>query len=739
MNETGAFAPLASLAAPLPDPPEGDILTPEQWETLIAVCEPFVPAISSTPTDHEKLKSYLPGDADTTMLDEYFNDSLTTEPRFRKSLHRMFSFYVPKQGREGLTFILSSLGTRAGALLLTGYATPIAQQPLERRAQITAAWADSYLPLLRTLHRTFAGLAKKIHAQHSTTLPKVLGFPEVPKDIERGDTYKFDFIDFSSSDAKTTLETDVVIIGSGCGAGVMAAKLANAGLKCIVLEKSYHYSAEYFPMAAAEATEHLFESGSHIPSDDSSIIVIAGSTFGGGGTINWSASLQPQSHIRREWAENGLPQFSTEEFQSCLDYVCERMGAAKSSSPEQLAKIPHNFANSTLLEGARRLGLSSIVVPQNTGGKPHWCGYCSNGCSSCTKQGPVNNWLPDAAEHGAQFIEGCFVDKILFSATSPSAVTGVLCTWTSRDRKSTKSITINAPRIVVSAGTLNSPLILTRSGLTNPHIGRNLHLHPCVTMAAHWPNRVNGWEGPILTSAVTALQNYDATGYGPAIECLCATPSFATLFYPYRANLVTKEDPLAAARDMRIQTAKWSHGTAFISLQRDRDGGQVYQDPDNNRLVRIKYTASQRDRNGMLQGQLAAARIAYVMGAEEIDCMNPTIARFNRSKTASKEVNDEAFELWLKDVERNGVASKNWQAAPMGTAHQMGTCRIGASWDKGVCDPWGKVWGCENVWVADASVFPTATGVNPMVTTMGLAEWIGRGIVRGWEEERAKE
>ena len=48
----------------------------------------------------------------------------------------------------------------------------------------------------------------------------------------------------------------------------------------------------------------------------------------------------------------------------------------------------------------------------------------------------------------------------------------------------------------------------------------------------------------------------------------------------------------------------------------------------------------------------------------------------------------------------------------------------------GVVDPKGKVWGTENLYVADASVFPSASGVNPMVTNMAISDWISRGISR---------
>jgi choline dehydrogenase-like flavoprotein len=52
----------------------------------------------------------------------------------------------------------------------------------------------------------------------------------------------------------------------------------------------------------------------------------------------------------------------------------------------------------------------------------------------------------------------------------------------------------------------------------------------------------------------------------------------------------------------------------------------------------------------------------------------------------------------------------------------------------GVVDPTGQVWGTKGLYVADASVFPSASGVNPMVTNMAISDWISRGIAKGLEE-----
>jgi choline dehydrogenase-like flavoprotein len=98
------------------------------------------------------------------------------------------------------------------------------------------------------------------------------------------------------------------------------------------------------------------------------------------------------------------------------------------------------------------------------------------GCWSAQKQGPAVSWLPDAARAGAQFIEGFQVDRVLFdeSGGTKKAI-GVKGTWTSRNsrggvdgplsERTVRKVTIKATRVIVSGGTLWSPIILLKSGL----------------------------------------------------------------------------------------------------------------------------------------------------------------------------------------------------------------------------------------------------------------------------------
>jgi choline dehydrogenase-like flavoprotein len=64
-------------------------------------------------------------------------------------------------------------------------------------------------------------------------------------------------------------------------------------------------------------------------------------------------------------------------------------------------------------------------------------------------------------------------------------------------------------------------------------------------------------------------------------------------------------------------------------------------------------------------------------------------------------------------------------------SHPMGTCRMGADPEQSVVDPDGRVWGWDNLHVADASVFPTSLGVNPQVTTMAVALAVGEAAAGG--------
>lgn len=234
---------------------------------------------------------------------------------------------------------------------------------------------------------------------------------------------------------------------------------------------------------------------------------------------------------------------------------------------------------------------------------------------------------------------------------------------------------------------------------------------------ANFSEPTNPWEGGILTAVVDSFQNLDSACHGVKLEAMTMIPSFVLPLLPW-----------SSGPDFKLLAASMRNMTGFISLARDSQTGRVYPDPVDGRC-RVAYTPSALDRRHCLTGLEALAKIAYVAGASSLLTTTAGVPTFQCAAKApgSPDITDSAFQEWLAIVNAKGLPIPD---ASFGSAHQMGTCRMSNSARTGVVNPQGKVWGVEALYVADASVFPSASGVNPMVTNMAISDWISRGISR---------
>ncbi|KAI1768866.1 long-chain fatty alcohol dehydrogenase [Hypoxylon sp. FL1150] len=744
----------APIATQLPELKSGTYLTETQWQVLLALIDAVVPSIvaeSEAGDQKHQLRISQPQYAeayertkrlmkppDYDKFQQYLAARPLDNPRFMRLIKSTIQ-RVPDSNRKQLGTVLSVIATRLGSLAGTGYYTPLQEQPVRVREAIIQSWNQSWLTVWPVIGKSILKIAKAAFAQADPLFMELIGYKETPENYEPGPSFAFDFMQFASGSGIETVETDVVVVGSGCGGAVCAKVLAEAGHRVVVVDKGYYFPTSQLPMATEAASEFLYEGNGMLQSADGSVTVVAGSCWGGGGSINWSVSLQPQGFVRQEWADRGLGFFTTQEFQHCLDRVCDFMGVSD-------AHIRHNHRGNVLLNGSKKLGWAAKPCPQNTGGAEHSCGNCTLGCYSGEKRGPTVSWLPAAARAGAKFIEGFEISEVLFDKRGRSKqAVGVLGTWVSRDKDGNvhtpessrvkRQVRVKAKKVIVACGTLQSPLLLMRSGLKNPHIGKNLHLHPVGHLSASFDEDIRGWEGAILTSVCTTFENLDGKGHGVKLEPSTMVPYMFLYEHPWRSALQWKLDAL---RCRQMDT--------FIAITRDRDTGRVYPDPATGRPV-IDYTPSAFDRKHILAGLVALAKLCYVEGATEIWPFIQNVPSFVRESTSvsvgedEKEegidqgINDPAFAAWLRTLERTGV---NFPSATFTSAHQMGTCRMAASPERGVVGPEGRVWEAQDLYVADASVFPSASGVNPMITNMAIADWIAKGVSRDLKKARPR-
>jgi choline dehydrogenase-like flavoprotein len=150
------------------------------------------------------------------------------------------------------------------------------------------------------------------------------------------------------------------------------------------------------------------------------------------------------------------------------------------------------------------------------------------------------------------------------------------------------------------------------------------------------------------------------------------------------------------------------HMAPFISVQRDHGSGEVVLDPYGRGAVRWSLS-DQVDRRVFIRATQELARLHAAAGAERI-------LTLHRRRTAWDAGEDlEGFLAGLESV------SYDDGEVTVFSAHQLGSCRMGADPATSVADGRGQLHDTDGVWIGDASAFPTASGVNPMITVMALA------------------
>jgi choline dehydrogenase-like flavoprotein len=309
----------------------------------------------------------------------------------------------------------------------------------------------------------------------------------------------------------------------------------------------------------------------------------------------------------------------------------------------------------------------------------------------------MNSWLRDAAAHGAQFLEKTKVHRVLIEK---GKAVGVECTI-DHGRK----VQIRADQVVVSGGSLQSPGVLMRSGLKNKNIGRNLRLHPCSLTAGFFDKKIRCFEGSIMTAVSGIVDNLENDGYGAKLEVPCLPPgSFATVF-PWRGAAEHKEMML-----------RYEHIAPILILARDKDSvsGVRYDEKEN---VVVDFNLSKRDRQSIVAGIDKSFDVLVAAGARMLVSGQFGIEPFEFKDNEESSIANPRYIAWKKEVIKFGFPK---EGGGIFAAHQMGTNRMGISSKDSVVKPTGETWEVKDLYVADASVFPTASGVNPMVTNEAI-------------------
>jgi long-chain-alcohol oxidase len=551
----------------------------------------------------------------------------------------------------------------------------------EGREDVLRSWRDSRFGVRRQAYKVF----RKGTLAHAYGLPgaarELTGYPGPPPLPDRRPPSPVQGL---VVDADTTLDCDVCVVGSGAGGGTAAGVLAGAGLDVVVLEAGPGWERGELGGDEFEGLRRLYLEAATSATEDQSLDFAAGGCLGGGTTVNWTTSFRTPDDVREEWAAHGVPAFAGEEFDRSLDAVWTRLGVNDEHSRPSVR-------DAVLERGLQALGWHVAATHRNVLGceQGRLCGSCGLGCPVGAKQGVAETWLADAQAAGARVFVETQAERILVER---GAASGVEARTTAG-----QAVSVRCPAVVAACGAFRTPALLLCSGLRNGNVGKHLHFHPVTILFGVFDEEIRPWEGPMQARYSEEHARLDG-GFGVRYETNPLHPLVLGVMLPWDG----------AARTASL-AAQYPHLCPIFPLVRDRDGGEVRVDRDGEAFARYRLSAF--DREHLRRGFEGAARILEAAGARQVFSTHARRASYEPGRRGS-------LESFLADADAAG-----WEPnrVMLGSAHVLGTARMGGSPAGSACDPHGETWEVAGLVVCDGSAFPTSSGVNPMISIEAVA------------------
>ncbi|ONK09917.1 GMC family oxidoreductase [Streptomyces sp. MP131-18] len=539
---------------------------------------------------------------------------------------------------------------------------------------------------------------------------------------------------------------DAVVVGSGAGGGVAACVLAEAGHRVLLVERGPWLTPEELipdhlrnqrgvprvggaydtpagPPARGNPRVHAGPSGDEVvwPADPrwSNNAMTAGGGTRVYGAQSWRFCAEdfamattygvPEDSSLADWpfGEADLaPDYDRAEWE--LGVSGDPAGNSCAGPRARGYPMPPVRPNGTarvLAAGARRLGLATSPVPLLINSVPRdgrggcvGCATCVGfGCTGEFKNGTHNTVIPRAVATGrCDVLTGAQATRVLTGGPG-GRVSGVALAAEAGGRVLRREVA--ARHVVLAAGAVETARLLLNSasdreprGLGNAHdqVGRHLQGHVYAGAFGLFDEPVQDCVGPGPSIATNDFRHHNEGLVGGGMLANDFVPTPLQTFGTLTALGAVPAWGAAAKEGMRALYTR----LALVT-------GPVQEIPRAG--VRVTVDAGTRDRFGV-----PVARLAGNLHPE--DARN---AAFLSGRAAE----------WLTAAGATTVFPHGGPpaAGPSAGQHQAGTCRMGTDPAASVTDPFGTVWGHDNLHVADASLHVTNGGVNPVLTVLALA------------------
>jgi choline dehydrogenase-like flavoprotein len=476
-----------------------------------------------------------------------------------------------------------------------------------------------------------------------------------------------------------TVEVDACIIGSGAGGAPVAKELAEGGLRVAMLEEGDWWETDAFEARPREMLRRLYrDAGQTFTVGTPPILLPLGRAVGGTTLVNSGTCFRTPAAVLERWRSRfGLEGLSAAQLDPYFRRVERELN---------VSQVPPELAGrnaEVIRRGVERLGLSGDYLFRNVRG----CvgsGVCVYGCPSGAKQHTGITYIPKAWAAGATTYTGAHAvavedDGRRREVRARTAGGGEL--------------RVRCELVVVACGALLSPSFLRRIGVRSPALGRNLAIHPATAVRARFDEEIRMWEGVPQSYYVDSFASE-----GIMLEGIAGAP-----------DQIAASSPLAgsAHRELMLDAA---HLAMFGVMVSDSSYGRIHSVLGRSL---IRYDLDPADARRFKRGVEALTDIYWAAGAREVSVPIAGVPTLRDGDSAPLR-----------------AASVHPRSLTLMAFHPLGTARAGSDPARSVVDGDLRVHGADGLYVCDASVVPSALGVNPQITIMALATRLAFHLLR---------
>jgi len=492
-------------------------------------------------------------------------------------------------------------------------------------------------------------------------------------------------VDGKSVTGAVEADADFVVVGSGPAGSTVARAAAAAGARVVVVEEGPWLQPADFQLSAFASMAGYYRGmGATVVLGPAPIPYVQGRMVGGSSPINGAICWRLPRNVYDDWCSadaalrDALP---WDEIAAATDEIEERLSVAPTDPSVAGRK------NLLMAKGAEALGLEHRPIRRNVDGC-RGLGRCMQGCPEGHKTSVDRTMLADALAKGTTLFSSVEAIEILRDGKRAVGMAGRAAGG--------GRVTIRARRaVVLAASAVQTPALLLRNRLRHGPVGENFQGHPGVSLAGRFAEPVRMWEG--------ATQGHEVTGLRR--EGL----KFEVLGFDLTVLAARLE---GVGSDFARSIADMAHWLDWGVAVRAEARGRV------RRLFGktvVTYAPTGRDVRRFRRGLRIMGEMMFAAGAAEVA---PGVRDF------PPRLRDPHALAELEDTGPDKAAA--YTAA---LTHMFGTCRMGSDPATSVVRPDFRHHAIESLYVADSSVFPTNTGVNPQISIMAMAALCARRLV----------